>query len=272
MSVLLSAEGLEKSFGGSPVLRGVSFSVEKGEIVGIIGPNGSGKTTLTNILAGQYRPDRGRVIFDGRDITEVAMEARFRLGLSRTFQIPDPYPDLTVEEAVRVALMCGAGGGKGAGTVGFPWHRPPRPAGRAAGGRDASLEKLLGRTGLSAQRGMPAIALSQGCLRRLEFARALSCRPKLVLLDELFSALSAKDEGELAALLDGVRREDGVAVLLVTHNPHILERLCDRVLAIEDGRIVWEGTPGEFESRHPHDNGALPPGDPAGGPPPCGTP
>jgi branched-chain amino acid transport system ATP-binding protein len=242
MSELLLAEGITKSFGTTRVLRGVNLAVGRGEVVGLFGPNGSGKTTLANIISGLVFPDRGRVLFEGKDITRMTMDARFRAGISRTFQIPNPYPSLTVVESVRVALLCGQ-------------------AARQAGGEEkaeleAELDSLLGRTGLFAQRFWPAAKLSQGCLRRLEFARAISCRPRLVLLDEVFSALSAKDEAELVALMRSLYREEEISFLLISHNPLILEELCDRVVAIEDGRVFWEGKPGDLARYVPAANHA----------------
>ncbi len=246
MSPLLVAEGIEKSFGASRVLRGVTLAVGAGEIVGLFGPNGSGKTTLANIISGLVRPDRGRIVFDGIDVTRLPMDARFRVGISRTFQIPGPYPSLTVMESVRVALLCGLPRKDGA-------ERTPERI-------EEELAAILERTGLTAQRFWPAAKLSQGCLRRLEFARAISCRPRLVLLDEVFSALSARDAEELASLLQSLQRDSGTSFLLVSHNPLILEEMCCRVVAIEDGRVTWEGNPADLPkyvpaaAGHDHDH------------------
>ncbi len=242
MSDLFLAEGIVKSFGTNRVLRGVTLAVGRGEVVGLFGPNGSGKTTLANIISGLVPPDRGRVLFEGKDVTRLSMDARFRAGISRTFQIPDPYPSLTVLESVRVALVCG---------------RAVRQAeGEGKEGLENELESLLVRTGLFAQRFWPAAKLSQGCLRRLEFARAISCRPRLILLDEVFSALSAKDEGELVALMRSLHHDEDISFLLISHNPLILEELCDRVVAIEDGRVFWEGKPGDLAKYVPAANHA----------------
>jgi len=227
VSELLLAERIDKSFGRTPVLRGVTLSVSKTEAVGLFGPNGAGKTMLANVLSGLVPPDRGRVLFEGSDITRQPMDARFREGLARTFQIPCPFPGLTVVESVRLALICGE----------------PKRGGKGGMPRDieGEVESVLLRTGLFAQRFWPAAKLSQGCLRRLEFARAISCRPKLVLLDELFSGLSVKDEAELTELLRSLREDDGISFLLISHNPTLLAEMCDRVVAVEDGRVTWEG-------------------------------
>ena len=232
MNDLLLADRIEKSFGVTPVIRGITLSIGKAEVVGLFGPNGAGKTMFANILSGLIPPDRGRVFFEGKEITRLPMDARFRAGLARTFQIPGPYPTLTVLESIRVALLCGS------------------PEGREKKGGseflEAEVESILRRTGLFAQRFWPAAKLSQGCLRRLEFARAISCRPKLVLLDEVFSALSSKDEDELAALLRSLHKDDGISFLLISHNPLLLAATCDRVVAIEDGRVAWEGRPDDL--------------------------
>ena len=225
MNTLLSAEGITKSFGATRVLSGITLSVAPGEPVGLFGPNGSGKTTLVNILSGLLLPDAGTVRFDGKEITRLPLDARYRLGMARTFQIPHPYPALSVREAVRVALSPPGNGRKEDGTR----EDEERPT-----------EDLLTRTGLFNQRFVPCAQLSQGCLRRLEFARGLACRPKLLILDEIFSSLSAADEGDLTALLRAANRDEGTAFLLVSHNPPLLKGLCRRILVLEEGRIVRE--------------------------------
>lgn len=226
MSALLSAEGITKAFGATPVLSGIALSVAPGEPVGLFGPNGSGKTTLVNILSGLLLPDAGTVRFDGKEITRLPLDARYRLGIARTFQIPHPYPALSVLEAVRVALAA----------TGEKRKEDGGTREDAAG----QAEDLLARTGLFNQRFMPCAQLSQGCLRRLEFARGLACRPKMLILDEIFSSLSAADEGDLTALLRAANRDDGTAFLLVSHNPPLLKSLCRRILLLEEGRIVRE--------------------------------
>ncbi|MBE0569207.1 MAG: ATP-binding cassette domain-containing protein [Deltaproteobacteria bacterium] len=216
MIPVLEAGGIAKSFEGTAVLSGISLSIAPGEAVGLFGANGSGKTTLVNVLSGLIAPDAGTVRFEGGDITRLPMDARFRIGISRTFQIPRPFPDLTVRDAVRVALPASAD--------------------------ERAVETILSRAGILGQRHFPCARLSQGCLRRLEFARALACRPKLMILDEVFSALSATDEEELAALLASANREDEAAFLLVSHNPPLLKSACRRILYLEGGRIARERT------------------------------
>jgi branched-chain amino acid transport system ATP-binding protein len=226
VNALLSADGITKAFGATRVLSDITLAVAPGEPVGLFGPNGSGKTTLVNILSGLLPPDAGTVRFDGKEITRLPLDARYRLGLARTFQIPNPYPALSVGEAVRVALAANAG----------KWKQEGGTREDAAG----PSEDLLARAGLFDQRFLPCAQLSQGCLRRLEFARGLACRPKLLILDEIFSSLSAADEEDLTALLRAANRDDGTAFLLVSHNPPLLKSLCRRILVLEEGRIVRE--------------------------------
>ncbi len=236
MTALLRAEGIGKSFGRVRILRGADLSIAPGEFLGLFGANGSGKTTLANILSGLARPDRGRVLFGGKDVTGMPMDARFRIGLARTFQIPGPYPSLSVAESVRVAL-------RAAGSASGPGGVPDR---------EATLEGILSRTGLSAQRHWPAARLSQGRLRRLELARAISGRPRVVLLDEIFSALSEQDGEEISDLLRSMNREEGVSFLLISHDPLLLEEMCGRVAVLEEGTIAWDGPPGELARFLPH--------------------
>jgi len=222
VNALLSADGIAKAFGPTQVLSGITLSIAPGEPVGLFGPNGSGKTTLVNILSGLLPPDAGTVRFGGKEITRLPLDARYRLGIARTFQIPHPYPALSVREAVRVALDAG---------------KREEAGGKREDG-EGPAEDLLARTGLFDQRFVPCARLSQGCLRRLEFARGLACRPRLLILDEIFSSLSAADEGDLTALLRAANRDEGTAFLLVSHNPPLLKSLCRRILVLGEGRIV----------------------------------
>jgi ABC-type branched-subunit amino acid transport system ATPase component len=226
VNTLLSAEGISKSFGATQVLSGITLSVAPGEPVGLFGPNGSGKTTLVNILSGLLPPDAGTVRFDRKEITRLPLDARYRLGIARPSRSPTRTA-LSVRERARRAR-----------------DRPGKrkEEGGTPGDGEGPTEDLLERTGLFNQRFVPCARLSQGCLRRLEFARALACRPRLLILDEIFSSLSTADEGDLLALLRAANRDEGTAFLLVSHNPPLLKSLCRRILVLEEGRIVRERT------------------------------
>ena len=219
---LVELEGISKSYGSLKVIDDLSVSLERGEALGVVGPNGAGKTTMLHLLAGQLRPDAGRVRFDGRDVTGLPARARCQLGIGRTFQIPQPFVGMTVYENVLV----GATFGRGA--------RDGHPA-------DACLEALE-RAELLNRANRFAGSLSLLEHRRLELARALATGPRVLLLDEIAGGL---DEGETAQLLATVRRlrEAGVSIVWIEHVVHALVSVVDRLVAISFGRKLAEGEP-----------------------------
>lgn len=217
----LEVEGLEKSFGGNKVLRGVSFSVLEGESVGIVGPNGSGKTTLLNIISGIIRQDRGRVVAFGVDITTMGPDRRARLGIGRTFQITRLFSNLTVLENVMVALCYGS---------------------RMPAQRDLALE-ILEEVGLSHMAKEKASSLSLAQRKRLELARALALQPRILLLDEVFGGLNPVSTREIVDLLGRLREKRGITLVLVEHVLKALFQLTERVLVLSEGRLIFEGRP-----------------------------
>ena len=218
---LLEVSGLVRRFGGFTAVDGVDLQVSAGERVGIIGPNGSGKTTLIQCIAGALRPDAGRVRLAGADVTAWPPHRRARHGLARTFQIPRPFASLSVAGNVAVPLE-------------FVAPRPARP--------DAEVTRLLARVGLEAAAARPAGSLSQVDLRRLELARALAARPRLLLLDEVMAGLSTD---EVDGVLDLVRalNAEGVAVVMIEHIMRAVMGFSERVLCLDAGRVVAEGAP-----------------------------
>jgi branched-chain amino acid transport system ATP-binding protein len=230
VSALLEVSGLSKHFGGLHAVRNVSFSIAPGEIVGILGPNGAGKTTLYNLLTGFIPPDSGSVVFNGRSLRGLAPYTIAGLGISRTFQLCRPFMGMTVFENVVVG---------GLGSQG---------SGRADLDRRASA--LLEQVGLSGKIGLPVEALSYGDQRRLEIARALAAMPGLLLLDEPFAGLGSGEIADLSALIRKVHLEQGLTVILIEHKLHEFMRLVGRVIALDFGEIIAEGTPEEIV-RHP---------------------
>jgi branched-chain amino acid transport system ATP-binding protein len=204
------------------VLDGLTLSVGEREAVGIIGPNGAGKTTALNVMAGHLRPDRGRVVFDGRDVTRMAAHARCRAGIARTHQIPHPFEAMTVFENVLVGATHG---------------------GQQAE-RDAYRPCLLAleQSGLADKANARAGALTLLERKRLELARALATRPRLLLLDEIAGGLT---EPEMQALVAVVRRirEQGLAIVWIEHIVHALRSAVDRLVAIDAGRTLIDGVP-----------------------------
>jgi branched-chain amino acid transport system ATP-binding protein len=218
---LLAAEGLTKRFGGVYANRDVSFSVGRGEIIGLIGPNGAGKTTLFNLVTGFIRPDAGTVRFAGADVTGMRPDRLCHLGVARTFQILKPFPRLTVEENVMIGALTRGGG--------------------LARAREAA-RRCLALVGLGHKGDALARGLSTGQRKRLEMARALATGPQLLLLDEITGGV---DQPSIPGLIElvGRLRQEGVTLLVIEHNMRVIMGLADRVMFLHLGEKLAEGTP-----------------------------
>lgn len=224
--VLCEAIGLSKHFGGNAALQGVTLQFEPATMLAVIGPNGSGKTTLFNLLAGQLRPSAGSIRWQGQDITDWPPHRRCRAGISRTFQVAQPFLDFTLSQNVALGLLYGG--------------RAERPRAR----RDAMAEAKdrLGEVGLAAKAHEVARTLSLGELKRLELAMAVATRPALLLVDEV---LSGQSPGSAQAILEYLSRlrDQGVAISLVEHRLQALLAAADRAVALHQGRVIAEGRP-----------------------------
>ncbi len=221
---LLEVASLSKAFGGLLAVDDLSFTIDSGEILGLLGPNGSGKTTTFGLVAGALRPDGGEIRFAGRPVTRWPASRRAALGIARTFQLVRVFPGLTALENVLVACLYGR-------------RRVSSPA-RA--GADAAA--LLERVGAAHKRNTPARDLTLGERRRLEIARALATHPRLLLLDEPVAGLTPTEVDAAVALFRGIRAE-GVAIALVEHNVRAVRALCDRIVVLHAGRKIAQGTP-----------------------------
>ena len=220
MTALLEAQEVTRRFGGLTAVDAVSFSVDEGDAVGLIGANGAGKTTLFNCLTGFDKPTSGDVRLRGRSLLKMARHKVVRAGVARTFQIVKPFPDLPVLANVMVPLIVG----------------------RAKGDVRAQALAVLDRVGLASRAASPSGQLSEGDLKRLEMARALATRPSLLLLDEPFAGLS---QNEIGVLSDTIRelRADGTTLIVVEHKIGSLLRLVDRVVAMDQGAVIADGEP-----------------------------
>ena len=221
---LLSLERVTKRFGGLTAVREVSLEVRGGDLLGIIGPNGAGKTTLFNVIAGYYRPEEGRIAFDGREVTGWPAHEIARLGLTRTFQIVKPFGNLSVLDNVMIgALTC-------------------RPTVREA---RADAERVIDTCGLGPHATAAARALPLALRKRLEVARALATRPRLLLLDEVMAGLNPT---ELAAMVQLIRRlhADGLTLIVIEHIMAAMMRLARRIVMLHHGEKLAEGTPREI--------------------------
>jgi branched-chain amino acid transport system ATP-binding protein len=225
-AALLTLERVTKRFGGLTAVRGVSLEVRTGDLLGIIGPNGAGKTTLFNVMAGYYRPDEGRVIFDGRDVTALPAHAISRLGLTRTFQIVKPFGNLSVRDNVMIGALT-----------------------RRASVREAraDAERVIDVCGLGPHAAAHARALPLALRKRLEVARALATQPRLLLLDEVMAGLNPT---ELVAMIDLVRRlhAEGLTLIVIEHVMAAMMRLAQRIVMLHHGEKIAEGTPREIAS------------------------
>jgi branched-chain amino acid transport system ATP-binding protein len=228
---LLEVVGLTKRFAGLTALDGVSFTVEEGTILGLFGPNGAGKTTCFQCLSGFVPPDSGRIIFDGREVTDQRPDRLARAGIARTFQIVKPFRSLTAAENVMVALGHRHYGGPRAVLTGWRGRRV----------RERALA-LLERVGLAREADRAAGLLPLGMLRRLEAARALALEPRLVLFDEPLGGLSHEEMSGAAALIRSLRAE-GLTIILVEHQMRVAMALVDRVIVLDHGALIASGPP-----------------------------
>jgi branched-chain amino acid transport system ATP-binding protein len=239
VTVILDARGLHKSFGAVVAAAGVSTAIERDSVVGLIGTNGAGKTTFVNMVTGYLKPDAGEVHFDGRDITRLKPRAITRLGIARSFQIPQLYDSLSAYENMRVGLgialrNAGLGGYFARTGAIVPGHDAPA---------DHAAQRLLERFGLSSYRDKPARVLPGGVRKLLDIAAAMIVKPKLLLLDEPTSGVAAEEKFGIMDLILQVVRAEGVTVMFVEHDMEVVSRYAGRVLAFYDGRIIADGAP-----------------------------
>jgi len=223
---MLEGKGITKRFGGLVALSNLDFEVEKGAIVGLIGPNGSGKTTLFNIISGFLKPEEGRVCFDGSEITRLRPYQIGRLGIGRTFQIVRPLKEMTVLDNVATGVLYG------------------RKRDEIEEARREALE-ILRFTGLDGKKDIRAGLLKLADRKRLEVARSLGIGPKLLLLDEVFAGLNQREIDEAVQLVFRIRREMGVTIFMVEHVMKAIMKTCDRIIAVQFGMKVADGLPEE---------------------------
>jgi len=218
---LLELDRVTKRFGGLTAVSGVSFTVPAGEILGIIGPNGAGKTTLFNVISGYYRPEDGRVVFAGHDVTGQAPHTICRLGLTRTFQLVKPFGNLSVIDNVMIGALT---------------RLPTVSAARL------EAERVVEACGLAAHATGQARTLPIGLRKRLEVARALATRPRLLLLDEVMSGLNPT---ELGGMIELIRRlhADGLTLIVIEHIMAAMMRLAQRILVLHHGEAIAQGAP-----------------------------
>jgi branched-chain amino acid transport system ATP-binding protein len=233
MTAVLEVRDLKKSFGGIVAVGGVSFDVRQGEILGIIGPNGSGKSTLFNCILGQLRPSGGAVHLDGRVVTGMRPCDLNRLGVSRTFQLLQVFPQLTVRENLILA------GQEHQGSM------LSRLVGRRDAGLSAAADRMLGFFRLDHLREEPAGGLSYGQQKLLDVAMAFMAGPRLALLDEPAGGVNPTMLSNLRDRLRAINAEQGSTFVVIEHNMEFVMALCNRILVLAEGRIISEGDPAQ---------------------------
>jgi branched-chain amino acid transport system ATP-binding protein len=223
LTPVLEIQSLSKRYGQITVADEVSFSVARGECLGVIGPNGAGKTSVFNLIDGSATPNGGRVRLEGVDVTTMSKHGRVRLGMARAYQVPQPFPDLSTFENVLVSATFGA-----------------CLSGAAA---KTAAQETLRRAGLWEKREIMADALPLLDRKRLELARALAAAPKLLLLDEIAGGLTQMEVVQLVEFINSIKPT--VATIWIEHVTHALSAVADRMLALNFGRVIAQGNPAE---------------------------
>jgi branched-chain amino acid transport system ATP-binding protein len=232
---VLEVSHAEKRFGSLVAVRDVSLSVKKGELRAIIGPNGAGKTTFFNLISGLFPPTSGKIVFEGRDVTSLSAEARVALGIARTFQITEIFPELTVFENVRTSTEVADG------------YRLRPWVARAEKARIRSqVEATLELTGLSAKSSRLVGELSHGDQRAAEIAMALSLRPRLLLLDEPTAGMGDQETYDVTQLIRRLHRDSNFTIVLIEHDMRVVFHLADRIMVLDQGKFLADGSPEEI--------------------------
>ena len=232
---VLDVRNVSKHFGSLVAVRDVSLAVQKGELRAIIGPNGAGKTTFFNMISGYLRPTAGTIAFNGRDVTAVPAHQRVVLGIARTFQITEIFPELTVFENVRIATEV-AGGFRLR-----PWLRQAE--------KNAIRRKVaetLELTGLASKADRLAGELAHGDQRAAEITMALALRPHLLLLDEPTAGMGDQETFEITQLIRKLHRDSNFSIVLIEHDMRVVFHLADRITVLDQGNLLADGTPQEI--------------------------
>jgi branched-chain amino acid transport system ATP-binding protein len=219
---MLSVNGLTKRFGGLVALNNISFEVREGEVVGLMGPNGAGKTTLLNVIAGEYAPEDGTVVFKGHDITNMPAHKICHLGIARTYQIPQPFVTLTVRENLLASAVFGR-----------------QLKMNDAEAEDDNICRLLD---LSEKKDAIAGSLPILSLKRLELARALARRPDLLLLDEVAAGANEAEIPKMLAVINEIR-DMGITIIIIEHVMKVLMGVVDRIIVLDKGAKIAEDEP-----------------------------
>jgi len=232
---LLQVKNVSKHFGSLIAVNNISMTVKPGELRAIIGPNGAGKTTFFNLITGFFRPTAGRIIFEGRDVTELSPARRVWCGMARTFQVTEVFPELTVRENLRIAVEVASGMRL------RPWLSQiddEKIRGR--------VRELIDMSGLAAKADRQVGELSHGDQRATEIMMALALNPRLLLLDEPTAGMGDQETYEITQLIRRLQKESKLTIVLIEHDMRVVFHLADRIMVLDQGKFLAEGTPPEI--------------------------
>jgi branched-chain amino acid transport system ATP-binding protein len=232
---LLETRGLSRAFGSLVAIANVSFAIEPGELRAVIGPNGAGKTTFFNLISGLIPPSGGRIWFEGNDITAMPANRRVDMGITRTFQVTEIFPELSVRENVLIAVESASG------LRLSPWIA------RSMRARVAErVDQLLEAGGLAGKAGRLAGELSHGDQRATEIMMALALKPRLLLLDEPTAGMGEQETYEVVRLIHNLHKNERLSIVLIEHDMRVIFHLADRIMVLAEGAVMAEGTPQEI--------------------------
>ena len=237
--MILECRDLERSFGGLKALKGVTFGIEKGEIFGLVGPNGSGKTTIVNAITGFYPPDRGQIIFEGKDITGIRPHQVAPLGITRTFQNLALFRGMSVLDNILMGRHTHTRPSALASLFYWVWAEPEEIRQREL------VEDTIDFLQLQDVRDLPIEVVPLGLQKRIELARALVSEPRLLILDEPMAGMNQEEKEYMARFILDAREERGLTVLLIEHHMDVVSALCDRMTVLSYGEQIASGTPAE---------------------------
>ncbi|MBN9564079.1 MAG: ABC transporter ATP-binding protein [Alphaproteobacteria bacterium] len=232
---MLEAKAVTKSFGSLVAVNNVSLAVAPGELRAIIGPNGAGKTTFFNMITGFFPPSSGEIVVEGRDITRLTAQQRVELGMARTFQITEIFPELTARENVCIAVEVASG------------YRLRPWLSRAARTRVRErIDEIIASAGLTKQADRRVGELSHGDQRAAEIAMALALKPRILLLDEPTAGMGEQETFHVASLIRRLHKHSGYTIVLIEHDMRVVFNLADRITVLDQGSLLAEGTPTEI--------------------------
>jgi branched-chain amino acid transport system ATP-binding protein len=232
---LLKVDNVSKHFGSLVAVNGVSMTVEPGELRAVIGPNGAGKTTFFNLITGFFRPSLGRIIFDGTDITNLLPARRVWRGIARTFQITEVFPELSVHENLRIPVEVASG-----------FRLQPWLSREADAKVRARVAELLQMGGLADKASRLVGELAHGDQRSTEIMMAIALNPRLLLLDEPTAGMGEQETFEIIQLIRRLHKDAKLTIVLIEHDMRVVFHLADRIMVLDQGKFLAEGTPREI--------------------------